>query len=91
MCATGPLGRSCRHSALGYVTPKDMLEGRQAEIFAQRECKLQQARQQRVTKRKMKQQEALELTLDEKRELVGRSPEPMKRKGALLGSNLPEG
>lgn len=33
------------HSAIGYVTPRDMLEGRQAEIHAARDRKLAQARQ----------------------------------------------
>ena len=32
-----------RHSAIGYVTPLDMLEGRQAAIQAERERKLDEA------------------------------------------------
>jgi len=39
------------HSALGYITPKDMLEGRQQEIFAERERKLIEARQRRRGRR----------------------------------------
>jgi len=39
------------HSALGYVTPADMLAGRQAEIHAARDRKLQEARQQRKIRR----------------------------------------
>jgi transposase InsO family protein len=39
------------HSALGYITPKDMLEGRQQEIFAERERKLAEARQRRRQRR----------------------------------------
>jgi len=39
------------HSALGYVTPKDKLEGRQEMIFAERERKLEQARERRKIKR----------------------------------------
>jgi putative transposase len=35
------------HSALGYVTPLTRLQGRQAEIHAARDRKLEQARQQR--------------------------------------------
>ena len=38
------------HSALGYVTPQDKLEGREKEIFAERDRKLEAAwklRQQR--------------------------------------------
>jgi transposase InsO family protein len=35
------------HSSLGYVTPKDMLEGRQAEIHAERDRKLEEAARKR--------------------------------------------
>ena len=35
------------HSALGYVTPKDRLEGRQQEIYAARDRKLEAARERR--------------------------------------------
>jgi len=35
------------HSAIGYVTPKDRLEGRHPEIFAQRDRKLAEARERR--------------------------------------------
>jgi putative transposase len=35
------------HSAIGYVTPKDRLEGRQEEIFAARKSKLAEARARR--------------------------------------------
>ena len=40
------------HSAIGYVTPADMLAGRQAEIHAARDRKLEEARRQRKTRRK---------------------------------------
>ena len=39
------------HSALGYVTPQDMLLGQQAEIHAQRDRKLEQARRLRQLRR----------------------------------------
>jgi putative transposase len=39
------------HSAIGYVTPNDMLLGRQAAIHAERDRKLEQARQQRQVRR----------------------------------------
>jgi putative transposase len=39
------------HSAIGYVTPKDKLEGRDPEIFAQRDRKLAEARERRKTQR----------------------------------------
>ena len=39
------------HSAIGYVVPKDKLEGREQEIFAERDSKLAQAREQRRKRR----------------------------------------
>jgi len=39
------------HSAIGYVTPKDRLEGRDIEIFAERDRKLDHAREQRKLRR----------------------------------------
>jgi putative transposase len=39
------------HSAIGFVTPHDMLEGRQAEIHAARDRKLEAARAQRQLRR----------------------------------------
>jgi len=39
------------NSATGYITPKDMLAGRQQEIQAERDRKLEAARKQRQTRR----------------------------------------
>jgi len=39
------------HSAVGYVTPKDKLEGREADIFAERDRKLAEARERRRARR----------------------------------------
>jgi putative transposase len=39
------------HSAIGYITPADKLAGREQEIFAERDRKLEQARQHRKTRR----------------------------------------
>jgi transposase InsO family protein len=39
------------HSAIGYITPKDKLEGRDHEIFAERDRKLQSAREKRKVRR----------------------------------------
>ena len=41
----------CLNSATGYVTPKDGLAGRQQEIHAERDRKLEAARQQRQSHR----------------------------------------
>jgi putative transposase len=35
------------NSAVGYITPKDMLAGRQQEIHVERDRKLEEARKQR--------------------------------------------
>lgn len=45
---------NCRrlHSAIGYVTPKDKLEGREQTIFDERDRKLEAARAHREAKRK---------------------------------------
>ncbi len=43
------------HSALGYVTPKDRLEGRHLEIQKARDQKLEAARRQRQAKRQAQQ------------------------------------
>lgn len=41
------------HSAVGYVTPQDMLEGRQAQIHAGRDRKLHEAREERRRRRQL--------------------------------------
>jgi hypothetical protein len=46
------------HSAIGFVTPQNMLDGRQPEIHAERDRKLEAAREQRVVRRKQAQQAA---------------------------------
>ena len=40
------------HSAIGYLTPLDKLEGRAAQIFAERDRKLEEARQLRQQRRR---------------------------------------
>jgi hypothetical protein len=44
--------------AIGYITPKDKLEGREALIIAARDCKLEQARERRKEKRQVARQGA---------------------------------
>ena len=39
------------NSAVGYITPKDMLAGRQREIHDERDRKLEVARKQRQVRR----------------------------------------
>ena len=38
------------HSTIGYVTPRDKLEGREEKIFQQRDRKLEEAREKRMKK-----------------------------------------
>ena len=40
------------HSAIGYITPKDKLAGRENQIFTERNWKLQEAREKRKARRK---------------------------------------
>jgi len=47
------------HSAIGYVTPLDMLEGRQAGIHAARDQKLEAAREQRRLARQLNHERAV--------------------------------
>jgi transposase InsO family protein len=47
------------HSALGYITPKDKLEGREKVIFAERDRKLEQARERRKARRQAARAPAL--------------------------------
>jgi putative transposase len=46
------------HSAIGYITPKDKLEGREKEIFAARDRKLAEARERRKTLRQTHRDQA---------------------------------
>ncbi len=41
------------HSATGYITPADMLAGRQKEILAERDRRLEEARRQRQERRRL--------------------------------------
>jgi putative transposase len=47
------------HSAIGYVTPKDKLERREADIFAQRDRKLAEARERRRAARQQARDKAV--------------------------------
>jgi hypothetical protein len=46
------------HSAIGYVTPQAKLEGRQQQIFTERDRKLEEARRQRQLRRQQAYQTA---------------------------------
>ena len=48
------------HSAIGYVAPKDKLEGREKAIFDERDRKLDQARERRKVQRQAARQAALD-------------------------------
>jgi putative transposase len=50
------------HSAIGYVTPADMLAGRQPQIHQERDHKLEAARQQRQIRRQLAAQAATQQT-----------------------------
>jgi len=71
------------HSAIGYITPLDKMEGRETQIFAERDPKLEQARLKRQQRRQEKQQAAA--GLQEAARVNG--PRQVKRRPALLRSN----
>ena len=48
------------HSAIGYITPKDKLEGREKSIFAERDRKLEAARERRKARRRIAHEATLE-------------------------------
>ena len=48
------------HSAIGYIRPKDKLEGREQEIFDARDRKLEAARERRKEARRAARQAALD-------------------------------
>lgn len=50
------------HSAIGYVTPADKLAGREVEIFARRDIKLETARALRAQKRRLARAELAKKT-----------------------------
>jgi hypothetical protein len=50
------------HSAIGYVTPQTMLDGKQQEIFDERDRKLEEARTLRAANRLKKSQESANIS-----------------------------
>jgi putative transposase len=58
------------HSAIGYITPKDKLEGREQTIFAQRDQKLEAARERRKAQRRAAREATLETPGPEPRTTV---------------------
>jgi putative transposase len=51
------------HSAIGYITPRDMLEGRAKTIHEQRDRKLEEARERRRIKRLEVSRNAMPMTV----------------------------
>lgn len=76
------------HSAIGYVTPLDKLLGREEEIFAERDRKLEEARAQRAQNRQ-RQRKADACYTDnawsEDRALLGSNPSAVPRPEAMAG------
>lgn len=78
------------HSALGYITPLDKLEGREQEIFAERDRKLMEARQKRAVAR-LQSRKKIAAEKNTKQESVSYSTDVSSEDRALLGSNLSAG
>jgi transposase InsO family protein len=51
------------HSAIGYITPKNKLEGREKLIFSERKIKLEQARKRRIASKKTPQKTLLPIII----------------------------
>jgi transposase InsO family protein len=63
------------HSAIGYVTPRDMLEGRQEAIHAERDRKLELAREERARQRATQRNVSYDKnTRPEDRAMLGSNP-----------------
>jgi len=74
------------HSAIGYVTPRDMLEGRQKAIHEERDRKLEAARERRAESRAKARTESYTMsTRSEDRATLGSDPsaESMPKASAL--------
>lgn len=78
------------HSALGYITPLDKLEGREQEIFAERDRKLMEARQKRAAAR-LQSRNKIAAEKTTMLESVSYSTDVNAEDRALLGSNLSAG
>ena len=80
------------HSALAYITPHDKLHGREQEIFAERDRKLEEARERR--RRNRAQQAAADScytkdTWAEDRAMLGSNPSAVPGPEAKLGGLAP--
>jgi transposase InsO family protein len=58
------------HSAIGYITPKDRLEGKHDAIFAQRDRKLAEARERRQQVRQTSRNNQCQPTVPTRRRLI---------------------
>ena len=52
------------HSAIGYVTPADKLAGREQEIWAERDRKLEAAREERKVRRQAARETSTPVDID---------------------------
>lgn len=75
------------HSAISYVTPRDMLEGRQEAILAERDRKLEEARERRALARQQQRKQDSEKITDDTQS-TGYTPDTQPEDKAMLGSNL---
>ena len=77
------------HSAIGYVTPADKLAGREPAIFAERDRKLDQARQRRKARREAARTGDVNNMIAAATIERDNDHQPVKRKRALEASNPP--
>ena len=79
------------HSAIGYITPQDMLDGRQQQIFAERDQKLEAARQVRQLRRQPAAAVPTAIPAGQAPFAEVHCCRRVKQKPALLRSNRAEG
>jgi putative transposase len=87
------------HSAIGYVTPRDKLRGREKEIFVTRDKKLEAARENRKNKRQVSSIGDILVSLgslsepgmkSERTKLLGEDPGSKRTEGPPQAQNLSE-
>jgi putative transposase len=74
------------HSALGYITPADKLAGREREIFATRDRRLEEARQRRKARRAAERTNSIDFAALRRQVTVEQALEHLGHLDSLRGS-----
>jgi len=74
------------HSALGYITPADKLAGREREIFATRDRRLEEARRQRKARRAAERSNSIDFAALRRQVTIEQALEHLGHLDSLRGS-----